>query len=116
MEGHRAERVAEAMREELEEIISYELEDPRIGSVAVTEVLLAPGAREARVRLSLPDAESAAATLEALEHARHYLRREIAIRLQLRHTPEIHFEPDSTVDPARIEHLLRRARKGRPRD
>jgi ribosome-binding factor A len=42
MDTHRAERVSEAIREELGEIISYELSDPRIGDAVVTEVLVSP--------------------------------------------------------------------------
>ena len=42
MEGHRAERVTEAIREELGEIIGYEMSDPRIGSATVTEVHVSP--------------------------------------------------------------------------
>ena len=104
------------MREELEEMIGLELADPRIGLVAVTEVLVAPGAKEARVRLSLQDSDSASDTLAALEGARHYLRRQLAERLQLRHTPDLHFEADAEVDASKVKGLLKRVRKGRPRD
>ena len=46
------ERMAEALREELETIIEGELADPRIGLVNVSEVQLAPDSRsgDRRVR------------------------------------------------------------------
>ena len=117
MDQHRSERVSETIREELSEIIAYELDDPRISLVDVTEVLVTPDMRHARVRLHLAGDETGReGTLAALGGARHFLRRELASRLRLFRVPELHFEPDLETDsPARLEQLLKRARKGRPR-
>ena len=118
MEQHRAERVSETIREELTEIIGYELSDPRIGSVDVTEVVVSPDMRHARIRVHLAnnDDDDRQGTLEALEGARHYLRRELASRLRLYRFPELHFEADlGTANVERIEQLLKRARK-RPKN
>ncbi len=118
MDQHRTQRVSEAIREELFEIVCYEMADPRIASVDITEVLLSPDLRHARVRLHLAsDEEARERTLEALEGARRYLRRELAERLRLYRVPELHFEADlETAADTRLESLLRRARKGRARD
>ena len=93
MAAHRNERVAENMREELEELISYELSDPRIGNASVTEVLISPDFRRAHVRLALagPVPEQTA-TLEALNHAKQFLKYQLSERLQLHHMPDLHFE------------------------
>ena len=53
MDSHRTERVSEALREELGEIIAYELSDPRIGDATVTEVLLSPDMRHAQMQTHL---------------------------------------------------------------
>ena len=116
MDTHRAERVSEALREELGEMIAYELSDPRIGEASVTEVLVSPDMKHAQVRLHLGDHE-AQQTIEALGHARHFLRRQLAERLNMFRVPELHFEAD--VSPGlngRVEHLLKRVRRGRPRE
>ncbi len=115
MDEHRSQRVAEAIREELAEIVGYEMSDPRIGLVDLTEVLVAPDMRHARVRLHLSgDDEGREQTMLALEGARHYLRRELASRLRLFRVPELHFEPDlGTESELRLEQLLKRVRKGR---
>jgi hypothetical protein len=42
---HHSARVTEAIREELSEIIGFELSDPRLGAVDVVSVALAPGSR-----------------------------------------------------------------------
>jgi len=118
MDSHRAERVSEALREELGEMIAYELEDPRIVDATVTEVLVSPDMRHATVRLHLSsDPKEQQETLAALDGARHLLRRQLAERLTLFRIPELHFEADVTLSTnARMEYLLKRVRKGRPRE
>src|SRR5688572_11992901 len=79
MDPRRAQRVAETLREELSEMIAYELDDPRVLAVDVTEVQVAPDMKKAVVRVSLHgDAEERGEALKALEHARHFLRRQIS--------------------------------------
>lgn len=118
MDSHRAQRVSEALREELSEMIAYELSDPRIGDASVTEVLVSPDLRHAQVRLHLGDDTSEGReTIRALDGARHFLRRQLAERLNLYRVPELHFEADVVAGvTGRMEHLLKRVRRGRPRD
>ena len=117
MEGHRAERVTEAIREELAEIISYEMSDPRVSSATVTEVNVSPDLRRARVSLAFPQREEADPALKALEKAKGFLRRELSRRLDLHRVPDLHFEADiGTQIGDRMDFLFRRIRKGRPRD
>lgn len=107
------------MRTELEEMINYELSDPRIrGDIAVTEVLISPDSRHALVRLHLTgSAEEQNATLAALDHARRFLRREVGQRLELFKTPDLHFEADLPAElGSHVEQLLRRVKRGRPRE
>ena len=115
MDQHRAGRVSETIREELAEIIGFEMEDPRLATVDVTGVLVAPDLRNAVVRIGLSGDEGGQrAALAALDHARHYLRQELARRLNLRKVPELHFEPDPAADATeRIEILLKRTKKVR---
>jgi ribosome-binding factor A len=117
MDTHRAERVSEALREELGEMIAYELSDPRIGEAVVTEVLVSPDMRHAQVRLHLAeDSQEQLQTIRALDGARHFLRRQLAERLNLFRVPELHFEADAPTATTKIENLLKRIRRGRPRD
>ena len=118
MDSHRAQRVSEALREELGEMIAYELSDPRIADATVTEVLVSPDMRHAQIRLHMSnDPKRQQETITALDHARHFLRRQLAERLSLFRVPELHFEADvSLATDARIEHLMKRVRRGRPRD
>ncbi len=118
MDPHRSERLAETLREELEEIVNYELEDPRLGTVTVTEVILPAGMRTALVRVALEgDSAEKQRSLEALTGAQGFIRRLLANRMDLYRTPELHFECDLSPGLAfKTPKLLKRIRKGRPRE
>ena len=117
MDPHRHERVAEHIREELEELMGYELTDPRIGSVSVTEVLLSPDFRRVNIRLSLRGtAEEQAQTLLGLEHAKQFLKHQLTERLQLFRTPELYFEAALPAAlAAKAPQILKRIKRGRPK-
>lgn len=115
MDPHRTQRLSESIREELEELIGYEMSDPRVGGANVTEVLLSPDHRHAHVRLTLAGTEQEqAVTLEAIDHGKQFLRSQLAERLQLHRTPELHFEsalPASLA--AKAPQILKRIKRGR---
>ena len=114
---HRVERIAETLREELSEMIGYELADPRVGSAMVTEVQITPDKRHAFVRVRVAPDSDPKLTLAALDRARNFLRRELAQRLDVYRVPELHFETDAaTALGGKMDHLLKRIKKGRPRD
>src|ERR1700691_128229 len=115
MDEHRSRRVSVAVREELSEIVGFELSDPRLAFVDVTDVSVSPDSRHALVKVSLGGGEQEQKqAMAALEHARNYLRHELASRLNLRKTPALHFERDYYPDAAtRVEILLKRAKKKR---
>ena len=123
MDSHRSQRVSEALREELGEMISYELSDPRVGEATITEVLVSPDMRHAQIRLHILKGSSSdkgssndGETIQALNHARPFLRRKLAERLNLFRIPELHFEEDvKTEGKDKMHHLLKRIRRGRPR-
>jgi len=107
------ERLSEALREEIETILEGELGDPRIGLVNVSEVHLAPDSRSARVLVVVAgnDAE-AEATMEGLQAASGYVRRELVERLHLRRAPELIFIQDRSQEyESRIDELLGRSKK-----
>jgi ribosome-binding factor A len=117
MDERRTLRVSEAVREELSEIIGFETEDPRLLAVEVVDANVSPDGRHATVRVAVRGTErEQRESMAALEHARHYLRHELASRLSLRHVPELHFDQDRNPDvESRIDFLLKRAKKSRGR-
>src|SRR5215468_4920290 len=117
MDERRTLRVSEAVREELAEIIGFETADPRLLAVEVGEVHVSPDGRHATIKVAIRGTEREQKdSFEALEHARHFLRHELATRLSLRHVPELHFDQDRNPDvESRIDFLLKRAKKSRGR-
>jgi ribosome-binding factor A len=107
------ERLAEALREEIETIVEGELGDPRIGLVSVSSVILAEDSRSARVFVNMDgDDAEAARSLEGLTGAVGFIRHEIAEHLHLRRPPELYFQLDRSQQfEARVDQLLRRTRK-----
>jgi ribosome-binding factor A len=118
LDPHRTERVSESIREELDELISYEMSDPRVGTATVSEVHLSPDFRRAHIQLVLAGSvREQAETLDALNHAKQFLRHQLAERLQLFHTPDLLFEPAlPPVLGTKVPQILKRIKRGRPRD
>ena len=116
MDAIRLQRVSEQIREELTELIEYEMSDPRVEGVTVTDVHIAPDGRKARVMVALTSGESREDAMEALEHARAYLRTQVANRLSLHRTPDLQFELDAVVNPGHMNKIMKRIRKLRPQD
>ncbi len=110
---HHRDRLGEALREEISEIIEGELGDPRIGLATVSEVQLAPDGRSAHVLVNVSgDDAEAAETMQGLEAAKGYVRREVASRLRLRHPPELYFRLDRSQQyETRINDLLQRVKR-----
>jgi ribosome-binding factor A len=104
----RPERVADMLREEIAQIVGYELEDPRLTMVTVTDVKLSENLRDARVYVTVAGTEQETVkALAALRHAAPYVRKQVGFALSLRHTPEIHFVRDTVEEQgARVDELL----------
>jgi ribosome-binding factor A len=105
----RPEKVAEQVREEIAQIVGYELEDPRVTMVTVTDVRMSDNLREARVFVTVSGTDDEALNaLKALRKAAPYVRRQLAFNLSLRHAPDIHFIRDTVEEKAaRVDELLR---------
>ncbi len=105
---HRPERIAETLREEIAQIVGYELEDPRLTMVTVTEVRVADDLRDASVYVTVEgDEEEHNQALRALQHAAPYVRKQLGFALNLRHTPALHFVRDTVEEKAaRVDTLL----------
>jgi len=104
----RPERVADIIREEISQIVGYELEDPRLTMVTVTDVRLSPDRRDAQVFVTVAgDEKEHQLALTALRHAAPWVRKQLSLSLNLPRTPEIHFVRDTVEERAeRVDSLL----------
>lgn len=104
----RMKRVNEACKEALGEILHSEMKDPRVGFVTVTRVEVSPDLRVAQVWVSvLGSEEDSESSLQALEKARGFLRRELGKRVRLRYTPQLVLHRDRGAETSqKVQYIL----------
>lgn len=104
----RPERFAESLKEQIAEVVGFELDDPRLDSVTVTEVSVASDLRDAKVFVLVSGTEAEVdGALRALRHASTFVRQQVAMNLDLRHTPHLHFVRDTAEEnAARVNEIL----------
>ena len=113
--SRRTDRVADLIRGELSFLLLKDVHDPRIRLVSVVGLSVSPDLRHATVKVSvLGTDEHREGTIEALRHARGFLRTELAHRLRMRTTPELVFELDRGAEHSQtISDLLESLNNGR---
>ena len=104
----RLQRIADRIREELSEIILFDVSDPRLTNITVTDVKVDREYAYANIYISAVEGhERSAEILAGLNHAKGYLRSTLAKRIQLRVFPRLRFYWDPTPEGAdHIEQLL----------
>jgi ribosome-binding factor A len=104
----RPERLAEALKDEIAEVVGFELDDPRIETATVTEVTVADDLRDAKVYVVVQGGENEIKeALKALQHAAVFIRQQVAMNLSLRYAPHLHFVRDTAEEnAARVGNIL----------
>ena len=110
MSGRRAERVGEAVREAIADMLLRDIKDPRIGMITLTAVQFSDDLRHGRVYFTcMGDETSRRRSLSGLRSASGFIRAQLTRRLKLRYAPEIEFAFDPSVESAdRLASLLKR--------
>ena len=109
----RAQRIADRLREEFAELLVYQISDPRLAGVSVTDVTVDRELAFAEIYVSAVEgAERSQEVLEALEHAQGFIRKELSHQVELRSFPRLRFHWDPTNERAdHIERLLASLKK-----
>ncbi len=97
MANHRPERVAELIKKEVSDLLQRDVKDPRIGFVTVTDVEVSGDLRHAKVFVSILNGNKEE-TMEGLDATIGFMRSEIGKRIRLRHTPEVIFRYDDSIE------------------
>ena len=96
------ERMNQIILKEVTQIIQFELKDPNVGFVTITDVHVSFLGKE----------ERNAAGLKALNRSKGFIRSTLAKRLTIRKTPEIIFKLDKSLEQGkRIENLIQSIHK-----
>jgi ribosome-binding factor A len=95
-EFSRSDRVAEQIQRELADLLQFEVKDPRIGMVTITEVEVSGDMAHAKIYYS---AHAASTELQkGLEKSAGFLRSQLGKRMLLRTVPQLHFIYDASID------------------
>jgi len=109
----RLQRINERIHHELSELMIQAVNDPRLARVSITGVKVDRELAFADVYISASDgSQRSREILDALNHARGFLRNELANRVDLRIFPRLRFHWDPTPERAdHIEYLLEQIRQ-----
>ena len=104
----RLRRISDRMREELSEMLIYEVKDPRLSGVSITDVNIDRELAYADIYFSAVEgSERAEEILSGFKSASGFLRSELSHRVELRIFPRLRFHWDPTLERAEtIERLI----------
>ncbi|MBU1208250.1 MAG: 30S ribosome-binding factor RbfA [Proteobacteria bacterium] len=105
----RADRVGDLIREVISEMLLRDLNDPRLGSVTITEVKMTDDLKLATVFFSAmgnhPREEE---SLHGLQSATGYIKKRLGKELRLRYIPDLLFKVDHSFDyGSKIDRLIK---------
>ena len=109
MKRRRPEIVGDEMQKVISTIITTKLKDPRVPFMSsVTGVKMSSDLSHATVFISVyGDEKTQKDAMDALEHAKGFIRYEAVQEIKLRIAPELHFKLDNTLDEAaRMDALI----------
>ncbi|MDY7547228.1 30S ribosome-binding factor RbfA [Glaciimonas sp. CA11.2] len=112
-------RVADQIQRDLSEIIVFELKDPRVGMITITEVQVTADYAHAKVFFTMlnDDPEAIRLTVAGLTQAAGFLRNQLGRRLTIHTLPALHFHHDnSTARGAQMSQLIALANATRAKD
>ncbi|TXI46087.1 MAG: 30S ribosome-binding factor RbfA [Lysobacter sp.] len=105
---HRTDRVSAQLRRELGAIVHAVVREHGLPSVSVSDVEITRDMAHAKVFFTALQSERAKEALKGLSELAPEIRRELSHAVRMRHTPELHFHYDDSVDRGeRIDTLLR---------
>ena len=111
----RQDRVQEQIMRDLAELTRTGLKDPRAGFITITEVELTRDYSHATVWYTVMDEKTREVTAEALDNAKGHLRSELAKRIKVFKTPELHIEYDESIERGmNISSLIDQANSEKP--
>lgn len=102
------ERLQGVIRKEISDIIQFDVKDPSLGFVTITDVELTNDNSYATIYVTFLGKDTRNdAGLKVLNRAKGYMRKELAKRIKIRKVPELIFKLDNTLNESlKIQGLL----------
>jgi len=92
------ERIGSNLVKEISYILANEVKDNDIKFVTVTDVKVTNDLSYAKVYFTVLDDEKRKTTLDALNSAKGFIRKELTNRVDIRHIPELEFVFDESIE------------------
>ena len=107
------EKINELVHRYVSEIVQFELKDPKVGFVTITDAEVTSDLSYAKIYVSfLGKQERAQAGLRALERSKGYIRSLLGKKLSTRKVPELIFVLDDSLERGnRIDRILEELNK-----
>ena len=105
---HRSDRVAAQLRRDLGMLVHQAVREHGLPSVSVSDVEVTRDMAHAKVFVTALIPEKSREAIKALKELAPEIRHQLSQAVRMRHTPELHFHYDDSVDKGlRIDALLR---------
>ncbi|GKU24750.1 MULTISPECIES: 30S ribosome-binding factor RbfA [Clostridium] len=115
MPNYRGGRINEEVKKEVSDIIRNSIKDPRLTAmISVTDAVVTKDLRYANIYISIfsLSEEEKASTFSALKSSSSFVRKELGHRINLRHTPEVLFQLDESIEKGmHIDSLLEKIKE-----
>jgi ribosome-binding factor A len=116
-QSSRPKRVAEAIKNELAILLLQKVRDPRLQGVSISRVEITLDLKRAKIFFVIPADREAGSVIKGLEKARGFFRSQLAVRINLRYTPELVFFQDRHAEEnERLEELFHQIARDRNTD
>lgn len=98
MPNFRKQRVSELLKQTISDIIGQDIKDPRVQGVTITDVVMSPDLKSAKVFFSSLNDGKVDLHTEGLSKAEGFIRRRLKEELDLKYIPLLTFFYDSSFD------------------
>ena len=94
----KTEKLGSLFTREISRIILEEVKNPKIKFVTITGCKISNDLSIAKVYFTILDMEKKDEVLKSLDKAKSFIRGEISKRIEIRHTPELRFIFDESIE------------------
>ena len=95
----RLQKIAELIKEEVSLIFLYKIQDPKLGMLTITSVVVSPDLKNAKIYISIFEKEGREEKIKKVNSIKGFIKGQLSTKMNhLRQMPDIEFYLDDTLD------------------
>jgi ribosome-binding factor A len=95
----RLQKIAELIKEEVSLIFLYKIQDPKLGMLTITSVVVSPDLKNAKIYISIFEKEGREEKIKKVNSIKGFIKGQLSTKMKhLRQMPDIEFYLDDTLD------------------